>query len=63
MDPPPATEAKADSQYVLPAPQVSHEPRWDAEQLLQGSKEAIIVLGQSIYRLRLTRSGKLILYK
>jgi hemin uptake protein HemP len=39
------------------------EARWNAEQLLQGGKEAIIVHGELVYRLRLTRSGKLILYK
>jgi hemin uptake protein HemP len=39
------------------------EPRWSAVDLLKGAKEAIIVHGESVYRLRLTRSGKLILYK
>lgn len=46
-----------------PAAPVATEPRWSAEHLLQGAKEAIIVHGELVYRLRLTRSGKLILYK
>jgi len=49
-----------------PAP-VSHSvatpPQWQSEQLLQGRKEVFIHHGDEIYRLRLTRQGKLILYK
>lgn len=50
------------SQSTVELP-VSTEARWNAEQILLGGKEAIIVHGQSVYRLRLTRSGKLILHK
>ena len=41
----------------------SEAPRWTAEQILQGEKEALIVHGEMVYRLRLTRSGKLLLFK
>lgn len=34
-----------------------------SEELLRGSKEILIRHGEEIYRLRLTRSGKLILQK
>ncbi len=34
-----------------------------SEDLLQGSRELLIAHGQELYRLRLTRSGKLILGK
>lgn len=65
MDPPPVNDPQTTTvpQLVLPAPKAGPEPRWDAELLLMGNKEAIITLGESIYRLRLTRNGKLILYK
>jgi hemin uptake protein HemP len=38
-------------------------PRWTTEQILAGGKEALIVHGDLVYRLRLTRSGKLLLFK
>lgn len=38
-------------------------PQWESEQLLQGRKEVLIHHGEETYRLRLTRQGKLILYK
>lgn len=34
-----------------------------SEELLQGGREVLIAHGQELYRLRLTRSGKLILGK
>lgn len=34
-----------------------------SEELLQGGRELLIAHGQELYRLRLTRSGKLILGK
>lgn len=36
---------------------------WRSEQLLHGHREVLIQHGQEFYRLRLTRAGKLILYK
>lgn len=36
---------------------------WNSTELLMGQTEVIILHGQEKYRLRLTRSGKLILYK
>ncbi len=36
---------------------------WTSEQLLQGKVEAVIEHQAETYRLRLTRQGKLILYK
>lgn len=36
---------------------------WRSEQLLHGQREVLIQHGQEFYRLRLTRAGKLILYK
>jgi hemin uptake protein HemP len=38
-------------------------PHWHSEELLKGSKEVLIQHGTETYRLRLTRQGKLILYK
>jgi len=38
-------------------------PVWNSEQLLQGNIEAVIEHQEEKYRLRLTRHGKLILYK
>jgi len=36
---------------------------WEAAELLGTQKEAIILHGEEVYRLRLTRNGKLILHK
>lgn len=36
---------------------------WQSEQLLEGASEALIQHGPEVYRLRLTRNGKLILHK
>ncbi len=44
-------------------PRATTIPQWQSEQLLRGSKEVLIHHGDEIYRLRLTRQGKLILYK
>ena len=65
MDPSPVppSSAIAAEERVSPDAPVGTEPRWSTEQLLMGGKEAIIVHGELVYRLRLTRSGKLILYK
>jgi hemin uptake protein HemP len=50
----------------LPRPTAAPEPQvrvWASAELLQGSKEALIEHQGQIYRLRLTRSGKLLLHK
>ena len=38
-------------------------PQWQSSDLLQGQREALIVHGGEVYRLRCTRNGKLILQK
>lgn len=38
-------------------------PVWRSEEILHGEREVLIQHGQETYRLRLTRAGKLILYK
>ncbi|TWI37127.1 hemin uptake protein HemP [Paracoccus sulfuroxidans] len=38
-------------------------PEYDAETLTAGGNQALIVLGDQVYNLRITRAGKLILTK
>ncbi|TRW97612.1 hemin uptake protein HemP [Paracoccus sp. M683] len=38
-------------------------PAHDAEALTAGGNQALIVLGEQVYQLRITRAGKLILTK
>ena len=38
-------------------------PAHDAEALTRGGNQALIVLGEQVYQLRITRAGKLILTK
>lgn len=38
-------------------------PTLDSAELLQGKSEVLIQHGETVYRLRQTRSGKLLLYK
>lgn len=38
-------------------------PQHDAETLTAGGNQALIVLGEQVYHLRITRAGKLILTK
>ena len=38
-------------------------PAHDAESLTRGGNQALIVLGEQVYQLRITRAGKLILTK
>ncbi|MCE8008681.1 hemin uptake protein HemP [Aestuariivita sp.] len=47
----------------LPAHSVPALPRYDATDLVRGGDLAEIILGDQIYRLRITKSGKLILTK
>lgn len=44
-------------------PQLPQHPTWRSEDLLMGSNEAYIIHGEDVYRLRRTRSGKLVLFK
>lgn len=52
-----------------PQPPLAERPRtvgtvvWSSEEILKGTKEIQIVHHSEIYRLRLTRNGKLILSK
>ncbi len=57
-DPPPGAD-KPES----PHPARSDAPRWTSQQLLGEAREVLIRHGEEIYRLRLTRNGKLILHK
>ena len=41
----------------------SSVPHWNSTDLLRGQREALIVHGGEVYRLRCTRNGKLILQK
>ncbi len=62
-----------DNAESSPAAAVNHDdetaetpaatPHWHSEELLKGTKEVLIQHGTETYRLRLTRQGKLILYK
>jgi hemin uptake protein HemP len=38
-------------------------PRYDAKDLIQDGDQAEIILGDQLYRLRITKAGKLILTK
>lgn len=38
-------------------------PTLDSSELLQGKSEVLIQHGETVYRLRQTRAGKLLLYK
>ncbi len=52
------------AEFSRPATQVlSRIPQHDANQLTCGGKQALIVLDDQIYQLRITRAGKLILTK
>ncbi|AUH33856.1 hemin uptake protein HemP [Paracoccus tegillarcae] len=42
---------------------LSNLPAHDAESLTAGGNQALIVLGEQVYQLRITRAGKLILTK
>jgi len=55
------TAAKAGPAAISGRP--SSIPRVDVHTLLGSGREAILVLGESDYRLRLTNNGKLILTK
>ncbi len=48
-----------------PSPDVEGEQRriWTTDELLAGEREVLIRHGDDLYRLRITRHGKLILYK
>jgi len=50
-------------QELAPTPQPLGTRTVTSSELLQGSKELLIIHGQYIYRLRETRNGKLILHK
>jgi hemin uptake protein HemP len=47
----------------FPAPAASPTPRWSSETLLAGQRETHIAHHGTVYTLRLTASGKLILTK
>ena len=48
---------------TVPASENGSHKAWRSEELLHGQKEVLIHHGEETYRLRLTRAGKLILYK
>ncbi|WCR14821.1 hemin uptake protein HemP [Paracoccus seriniphilus] len=52
------------SEFSRPATSVlARLPQHDATQLTRGGNQALIVLDEQIYQLRITRAGKLILTK
>lgn len=52
------------SDFARPATSVlARMPQHDATQLTRGGNQALIVLDDQIYQLRITRAGKLILTK
>lgn len=52
------------SEFDQPATSVlARIPQHDAAQLTRGGNQALIVLDEQIYQLRITRAGKLILTK
>ena len=52
----------ADFTPASPHP-LSRLPQHDATQLIRGGNQALIILDDQIYQLRITRAGKLILTK
>lgn len=59
------TRQSGDDDLSAPAyvSEVAPSPVIDSQELLQGNAEVLINHQGSLYRLRLTRSGKLILHK
>ncbi|WP_134679692.1 hemin uptake protein HemP [Paracoccus ravus] len=52
------------AEFTLPGVTALHRlPQHDAEALTNGGNQALIVLGDQVYNLRITRAGKLILTK
>ncbi len=52
------------SEFSLPGTiALQRLPQHDAESLTAGGNQALIVLGDQVYNLRITRAGKLILTK
>jgi hemin uptake protein HemP len=56
-------EPAAGDSPLAPACSGGELRRFRSEDLLQGAREVFIQHGDELYRLRLTRQGKLILYK
>ncbi len=54
---------KSHSTDATPTPAPSDPPTLSSDQLLHGQREVLIQHGTEVYRLRLTRQGKLILQK
>lgn len=60
----PSNEATDSSTVTTPIPDPLAEARvLQSEDLFSGHREILIAHGQEVYRLRLTRSNKLILHK
>jgi hemin uptake protein HemP len=53
-------ETRSETPAGLPAPERRF---WTTEELLGQDREVLIRHGEDVYRLRITRHGKLILYK
>lgn len=52
------------SEFTRPGSTIlARMPQHDATQLTQGGNQALIVLDEQVYQLRITRAGKLILTK
>ncbi len=59
----PSAQAGPPRPSPVPEPQPPRLPTWRSEDLLATGNEAYIVHGEEVYRLRRTRSGKLVLFK
>jgi hemin uptake protein HemP len=53
----------SDAEPAAPAPRGDERRIWTTEELLGNAREVLIQHGDDLYRLRITRHGKLILYK
>lgn len=62
-DAPDSAPLSSDPSRPAPASADSHLPTVRSEELLQGRREILIAHSDEVYRLRLTRNGKLILTK
>ena len=62
-DPLPPVDSRTDEHSLLPKGGQGVVRRFRSQDLLQGQLEVFIEHGPQVYRLRLTRSGKLILQK
>lgn len=51
------------SENTHPVPSASGAPTFNSEDLFQGQREILIRHGEEVYKVRITRNGKLIMNK